>query len=180
MVNTTRKTKSEYLQDIVNDYIAAGEPWPADRRTIAAWAVHNKRWEAPAKSRIDQCAQELADAMRAEMETDPQGRTVRAKHCVKITETDENQRTVQKTLWFDRSAPPDLMHISLQQRRKAILGDNRQLKLDQDSYNDNNVYGAHIQLSFNYEDDLLELDHASEYDPGLDDDDEDNVGDDLL
>ncbi|EMI40548.1 hypothetical protein RRSWK_06957 [Rhodopirellula sp. SWK7] len=57
------------------------------------------------------------------------------------------------------------MHVSLQQRRKAILGDNRQLKVDQDSYNDNNKYGADIQLSFNYEDDLLDLEHGDEYAP---------------
>lgn len=172
MAKSAKRTKLEYLQDIVNDYILAGERWPADRRTIAAWAVRNKRWEPPPKTRIDQCAQELAEAMRAEMETDPQGRSVRAKHCAKITEQDEAGKIVQKTLWFGRSAPPDLMHISFQQRRKAILGDNRQLKLDQDSYNENNAYGAQIQLSFNYEDDLLEMEHASEYDPELPPEDE--------
>lgn len=171
MPKTAGKTKQEYLQDIVSEYIASGEPWPADRRTIAAWAVKNKRWEPPSKSNIDQCAQELAEAMRAEMETDPQGRSVRAKHCAKITEQDESGKFVQRTLWFDRSAPPDLMHVSLQQRRRAILGDNTQLKTDQDSYNENNTYGAYIELSFNYEPDLAELEHASEYNPPLDDQD---------
>lgn len=165
------KTKTEALQDIVHDYIAEGQPWPASRRDIAAWAVRNRRYDAPQKSLIDRCAQELAAAMRREMETDPQGRTVRAKHCAKIKEMDENGNYIQKTLWFDRSAKPDLMHISFQQRRKAILGDNRQLKVDHDSYNDNNDYGAHIQLSFNYEDDLLEAEHDSEYNPDLSNDD---------
>ena len=67
--------------------------------------------------------------MRLEIEVDPPGRTVRAKHCAKIKEADESGVMVQHTLWFDRNAPPNLMHISLQQRRKAILGDNRQLKV---------------------------------------------------
>lgn len=164
-MKSTKKTKSEMLQDIVNDYIADGQEWPADRRTIAAWAVANRRWQQQRKSAVDMCAADLAEAMRQEMETDPQGRTVRAKHCAKITEKDESGKLVQKTLWFDRDAPPNLMHISLQQRRKAILGDNRQLKTDQDSYNDNNKYGAQIQLSFNYEEDLHELEHDAEYEP---------------
>jgi hypothetical protein len=165
MSQTKKKTKAEFLQEIVNDYIASGAQWPADRRTLAAWAIANKRWNPPAKSSIDLCAKELAEAMRAEMEIDPQGRTVRAKHCAKIAEADEDGELVQKTLWFDRSAPPNLMHISLQQRRKAILGDNRQLKTDQDSYNENNAYGAEIQLSFNYETDLEDLEHDTEYKP---------------
>lgn len=168
-----KKTKAEYLQDIVNDYIADGQPWPASRRDIARWAVRNRRYQPPQKSVVDRCAQELAAAMRLEMEKDPQGRTVRAKHCAKILEQDEKGEFVQKTLWFGRSAKPELMHVSLQQRRKAILGDNRQLKLDQDSYNDNNEYGAKIQLSFNYEDDLFESEHSTEYNPKLDDEDDD-------
>ncbi len=171
-MNSTQKSKAEWLQDIVNDYIKAEQPWPASRRDIAAWAVRHKRWAQQPKSAIDQCAKELAEAMRLEMEIDPQGRSVRAKHCAKIAEQDEAGNLVQKTLWFDRSAPPDLMHISLQQRRKAILGDNRQLKIDQDSYNDNNAYGASIQLSFDYTSDLLEMEHESEYNPPKIEDDE--------
>ena len=114
MSRQKRKTKKEYLQDIVNDYIKAGEPWPAGRKDIARWAVRNKRWESPLQSKVERCAQELAEAMRAEMELDPQGRSVRAKHCAKIIEyDDEGQKVRQQTLWFDRSAPPNLMHISM-------------------------------------------------------------------
>ena len=171
----TKRTKTEMLQEIVNDYIADGQPWPAGRRAIAAWAIQHKRWSRQDKSAIDQCSKELAEAMRAEMETAPQGRTVRAKHCARITEEDQKGNLIQKTLWFDRSAPPDLMHIALQQLRKGILGDNKRLKTDQDSYNDNNVYGAHIQLSFDYEPDLKELEQASEYkQPDFDDEEDED------
>jgi hypothetical protein len=165
MAKHKQKTKTEWLQDIVNDYIAADQPWPADRRTIAAWAVRHNRWSPPRRSLIDQCAKELAEAMRLETEQDPQGRTVRAKYCAKIAEMDENGKLVQRTLWFDRTAPPDLMHRSLQQRRTGVLGDCKQLKTDQDSYNDNNKFGATIYLSFNFEQDLADLDHGTDYDP---------------
>jgi hypothetical protein len=167
------KTKAEWLQEIVNDYIDEGQSWPADRRTIAAWAVANKRYEATRPSIVDQCAKELAEAMRLEMEVDPQGRTVRAKYCAKISEMDDKGKSVQRTLWFGRTAEPNLMHRSLQQRRNNVLGDCKQLKTDQDSYNENNKWGATLQLSFNFEKDLADLEHDTEYNPQPPPEDED-------
>ncbi len=174
MSKGTRKTKAEALQDIANEYIASGAPWPADRRTIAAWAVTHGKWHPQRKSVIDQCAQELAAAMRLEMERDPQGRSVRAKLCVKISERDAAGNPVQKTLWFGRDAHPDLMHRSLQQRREAVFGDCKQLKTDQDSYNENNTYGANIQLSFDFTSDLADSEHGTEYSPPPPDDSDDD------
>jgi len=164
--NKAKKTKVEALQDIVNDYIAEGQPWPVGKRAIARWAVSRKRYQFATKTMVDRCAEELAEAMRQEMEVDPQGRTVRAKHCAIILEQDELGRKVQKHLWFDRdAATPDLMRRSLQQRRKGVLGDVKQLKTDRDSYNDNNRDGAYIQMSFNFEKDLEEMSQDSEYNP---------------
>jgi hypothetical protein len=46
-----------------------------------------------------------------------------------------------------------------------------------DSYNDNNKYGAHIEMSFNFDEDLKELQQPPEYpeappeDDGPEDDD---------
>ena len=173
MGKTRQKPKAEWLQKIVNDYREAGQPWPADRRTIGAWAIQNNRWSPPRRSLIDQCAKELAEAMRLEMEIDPQGRSVRAKYCAKILEADGNGKMTQRTMWFDRHAKPELMHRSLQQRRVGILGDCKQLKTDQDSYNENNQFGATLQMSFNFESDLAELEHETEYNPRRPPEDED-------
>lgn len=168
-----KKTKTEALQDIVNDYIAAGQPWPAPRRDIAAWAINTKRWTPPRKSIVDQCAQELADAMRAEMERDPQGRTVHAKHCAKIKEADENGNLVQKTLWFDnKSRTYTLMNISQQQWRNSILGECRQHRIEEQSFNDNNPEGKKIQHSLDFERDLLDGAHGTDYNPPPAPDDE--------
>jgi hypothetical protein len=46
------------------------------------------------------------------------------------------------------------------------------LKVDADSYNDNNKFGAAIQLSFSCEPDLDEGDQDTDYNPDSDDDDE--------
>jgi hypothetical protein len=55
------------------------------------------------------------------------------------------------------------MRISLQQRRNGILAVCASTKRDTDSYNENNVHGAHIQMSFDFTLDLLELEASDEY-----------------
>jgi hypothetical protein len=71
---------TEQLQKIANDYIAAGEPWPASKLAIAQWAIQNDRWAPQPAALVSMCADELAGAMREEFVTDNQGRRVRAKH----------------------------------------------------------------------------------------------------
>jgi len=174
MARLRPKTKTEANQEIVEKYLAAGEPWPASSLQIAAWAIRKGLWEAPRRSLIVLCAKDLAEAMRRETEPDPQGRTVRAKQCAQVVEKDQEGKLIQRTIWFDRSAEPDLVRRSLQQRRNAIAGACGKLKLYVDSYNDNNPYGATIQMSFNFEDDIAELEQSTEYKPVRPpDDDED-------
>lgn len=141
-------TYNEQLQRIVNKYIQAGEEWPATVRQIAAWAVREKLWQPHPASLVSQCAEALSNAMREEYIVDAQGRTVRAKHAARIE---------QEVLWADiRTAPRQHMEIAFKQRRRAILGDCRQLKLDVDSFNENRAPGEPIQLIFDFTNDLLE------------------------
>ncbi len=170
-----KKTKTEWCQDIVNDYIAAGEPWPPGKREVAAWAILKKRWTAPKRSLIDQCAQDLADAMGQEMKLDPQGRTVHAKRCATIKEKDEDGKLVQRTIWFDESKrTPKLFRVSQAQWKNRILGECRQHRIEEDSFNDNNPEGVKVQMSLDFEK-LLRLEkHSTEYNPPpFDDGDED-------
>ena len=142
----THKTFSEQRQSIVNKYIDTGQEWPASKRQIASWAIVNKLWYPQRSALIDQCAEELARAMREEYITDAQGRSVRAKHAARTERNGE-----QMVLWADiRTAPVQHMQISLQQRRQQIVGDCKQLKSDADSYNENYNAGPPIQLSFDF------------------------------
>jgi hypothetical protein len=148
------RTFTEQLQAIANRYIAAGMPWPASAKHIAAWAIEQGLWKPHPIDLINQCAEQLARAMREEYMTDPQGRSVRAKHAARIEQDGE-----QLVLWADiRTAPRRHMEIAFQQRRQQIVGDCRQLKSDVDSYNQNMATGAPIQMSFNFTVDLEELD----------------------
>lgn len=102
---------------------------------------------------LNSAADDLARAMREDYYTDPQGRRVRAKYAARFSSGDK-----QLTLWADiRSDPPEHRGVAFQQRRQQVVGDCKQLKTDVESYNDNNPMGAFIQMSFNFEMDLEEI-----------------------
>lgn len=165
-MSVTHKTYNEALQEIVEKYREAGESWPTDRRTIAAWAYHNGLWEPSRKSAVAQLASDLGRAMRDEYFTDPQGRRVRRKHARRIVEQLFDGEYKQITIWDDiTTATPEHMHMSLQQRRRMILGDCHQLKTDAESYNHNYNPAPEqpIQLSWDFTFDLIEIENPEEY-----------------
>ncbi len=143
---------SKQLQKIVDAYIADMQPWPATTQQIAAWAVTKRIWQPQPSSVIDQCANQLARAMREEHIVDPQGRTVRAKHVAKVERDGE-----QIPLWADiRTASREHMEIAFQQRRQQIVGDCTQLKIDVDSFNENRSSENPIQMIFDFTYDVEE------------------------
>lgn len=165
MRSSARPTRKEYLQQVVNAYIAAGETWPTDLMTVAAWAIHTRHADYAPKTQIQMLAREMQAALREEYYTDPQGRRVRKKHAFGESVPDPDGLQ-QRTFWCDiETATPDQMRRSLQQRRRQIVGDCKQLKLDTDSYNDNNPHGANIQMLFNFEPDVIESEQDTEYNP---------------
>lgn len=158
------KTKTEQLWEITEKYRASGERWPATAKDIAGWAIRSKLWQAQPRKLIDQCAAELAAAMREEYFIDPQGRHVRKKHAVREIKELLDGRHEQTMLWVDISdATVEEMTKALQYRRRLVLGDCTQLKTDVDSYNDNNLHGANITMCFDFEPDLAELAQPTEY-----------------
>ena len=152
-------TYNKQLQGLVTKYIEAGEIWPATSHELATWALNNKLW-APQKGEvINICAEQLARAMREEYIVDLQGRKVRAKHAARIQ---------QAVLWDDiRTASREHMQIAFQQRRRQIVGDCHQLKLDVDSYNENKNDGTPIQMVFDFTIDLIEMEMETEKKPEL-------------
>lgn len=148
---------SRQMQNIVRQYRQSGLPWPASARDIAAWALQNNMWAMRQSDIINRCANDLSRAMREEYFTDPQGRTVRAKHAAAVLVNGENM-----TLWDDiRTASRDFMKVAFQQRRHQIVGDCRQLKADVDSYNENKNPGEPIQIVFDFTFDVLEAEVLS-------------------
>jgi hypothetical protein len=164
-----KKTKTEYLQDIVRAYRGSGNAWPATAKDIGAWAIREGQWVSPIKNQIDQCAHEIAAAMRDEFFTDPQGRRVRKKHPFKdVVELPDGKHT-QQFLWIDMEDPTitnEQVEMAFKYGRRLIVGDCKQLKTSVDSYNDNNKGGHFIEMSFSFGEDMEESEQPTTY-PGL-------------
>lgn len=144
-------------QEIVSQYRLAGEPWPAAAKTIAEWAMGRGLWVLPKSAALAKCAEDISRAMREEYMTDAKGRRVRVKHPATV-----KMLGGQMVLWDDmRTASPQHMRISFQQRRQQIVGDCRQLKIDVESYNDLKPDRPSIQMIFDFTMDLAELEAAA-------------------
>jgi hypothetical protein len=145
---------TEQLQKIANDYIAAGQKWPATKMELAQWALTNHRWQPQPSLLLKLCAEEIAGAMREEFITDKQGRRVRAKHVALMPGPDGEQIY----LWDDyRTMSREHMHVSAQTERQQIASWCYRLKVDVDSFNENKNSGTPIQIKLNFEPDMKEM-----------------------
>jgi hypothetical protein len=147
---------SKQLQNIANTYLEKHGDVGATTTEMAQWAIANGYWEAQPNALVRQCADELSRAMREEYITDPQGRSVRAKHVARKEQAGE-----QHAFWADmRFASRSHMEMAFQQRRQGIVGDCKQLKTDVDSYNDNFNPSEAIQMIFDFTYDIEEAELA--------------------
>jgi hypothetical protein len=146
---------NEQLQQIVEEYRAAGRPWPASAEEIAEWAVAHDRYQLTRGLAVNQCKERIAKAMRLEHVVDTKGRSVRKYYAARMRTADGRQ----KMLWADWNAPPTFMSIAVANRRNQILGECKQLKTDVDSYNERKQPDRPLQVSFNFTNDLEELEH---------------------
>lgn len=154
-----RQTRGAALRRIVERYRAAGNAWPSTAKMIAAWAIKERLWDQPRDSPVNQCAREIADAMREDYFTDPQGRRVRRKHALIKSCELQAGRFEQLVFWVDmHDATTEQMQAAFQHRRHGVLDDCHQLKTDVDCFNANFNRGQQIQIPFNFETDLAELD----------------------
>lgn len=143
-------------QRIVREYRKSGQPWPATSKEIAEWAIANGKWQLQPAAVLKRCAEEMAAAMREEYFTDYKGRRVRLFHPARVQRQGE-----LFTEWDDiRTASRSHMQMSFQQHRRKIVGECRQLKIDLDSYNDAHLDEEPMQISFDFNMDLAEIEAA--------------------
>jgi len=145
-------TLKKQFQRIAHEYMRQHDVNYIDLHEVAEWAIRTNRWEPQKSALISQCKELLGRALREEYFTDSQGRRVRAMHVIV-----KDKSGKQTSIWGDmRTADRDHMAVSFQQRRRQIVGDCRQLKMDVDSYNENYNKGRWIQMSFDFTHDLEE------------------------
>ncbi len=146
-------TKIERLQQIWHKYDGEREHQPTSAREAVEWAVAEGILELPQVDPYDVLAGQMSQALRDEYDTDAKGRRYRVNHAVRITKAG-----VQYTFWAAMGfAPHEHMERAFGQRREQIIGDNVQLKIDVDVYNDlNKGKRPEIQLVLDYTDDVAE------------------------
>jgi len=143
-----------------------------DLDDFVKWAQENHKLVLPPIDEHQLLRRQVTRALRDTFFTDRQSRLVRRYHHVQIDDPvtlEKIDRVVDIT-----TAPPEQMRLSLGVRREGIFNDVFQLDTDRSSYNDNNVFGATLQMDFNFNLDLEERRLPGEYPPDLPDDDDDN------
>ena len=91
-------TYMKQMQQLVQEYRTAGQPWPATAKEIAAWAIGRGKWEMPATAVLNKCSQDVAEAMGELYFTDKRGCRVRALHPATV-----QRQGVLCTEWDDLS-----------------------------------------------------------------------------
>jgi hypothetical protein len=145
---------------------------------IAAWAVQQGLWKWIPIDPVEILRRQLSRSLREEYMDDPQGRVVRANHPVPgDVMTPDGLRRL--STWYPIFAiPPKKMRLSMQLRRRAALADVVQLKIDFDSYNDNNLFKETIEpLDFDFNKDIEEMNMPTEYDEPDEDPTDDSAED---
>jgi hypothetical protein len=148
---------NEQIVKIVEEYRSAENPWPASKLEIAEWAVKNDRYQITRGIAISQAAERIGRAMGLEHVRDRKGRSVRRYYAARVR---ENGQLVMK--WDDWDAPRPFMEVAAANRRNQILGECRQLKTDMDSYSDWRSPEEPIQIDFNFNIDLEELEQLDD------------------
>ncbi len=149
----------EQNQAIVAKYRAAKQSTTAT--DIARWAIAKKLWQIHPGRVVRQCADQIAEAMRQEYITDPQGRRVPGEARCALS----RKRPAIPEKWDDmRTATHGHMQMAFAYKRQLIVSDCRQLKTEIDSYNQNYNKEKPIQGFFDFTDDLTELEIQAKQD----------------
>jgi len=143
---------TEQMQHLFDRYRSEVREAPATLDDVYVWATNNRLWEAREQSIRAQFKEEMAQALREQYRTDATGRRYRAKHAVRHAFAGK-----QLSFWGDIDKDPrDYMEITFAQKRRRIAGELHQLKVDVDHFNETHPDEKPIQLSLNFEDDVLE------------------------
>jgi hypothetical protein len=146
-------TYPQQMQEIFRRYQAEVCPDAADPRDVGAWAMREGLWHPKPSDVLAQFAEDMADALRQEYRTDSAGRSYRAKHAVRAKNFDGRQMS----LWddIDTAARPH-MEKAFAQRRRQIVDDGYQLRLDVDHFNSVHLTEEPVQLVLDITDDVEE------------------------
>jgi len=126
-----------------------------EMKRVADFALSELHWRMPPPlTPRDRLAKDLARAAREETRYDPV-----LKHRYRVNHQYPGERNGEPTRFWDDidKAPRENMFLSLQLRRRQMLGDGFQLSLDLEHWNRINSDKEPIQVVFDFREDIEEL-----------------------
>jgi hypothetical protein len=177
-VLTVRSQRASHkMLHVLEQYKKAfpNEASPLDPARVAIWGYETGIWHPIETDPREVLRRKLVRALRHEYMTDPQGREVHANFSA-VEEVMTSDGPKRRSKFYGAfQAPPEVARQALALDRKQALNTVQQMKLDFDSYNDNNAFGATLDpLDVNFQKDLDEMSLPDVYDPELDDEEDDD------
>ena len=155
---------NDQMVAIMDRYINEVDDEPSSLTDVVDWALDKGLLRAAPRDIRKVLRDALADSLRQDKRFDGK-RWYRAKHSVRT-----HIGGVQLSLWadIDRNASHSFMQKSAGQRRRGMVNDAFQLKMDLDHYNEANPGQEPIPLILDLTDDVAEMEAAGRF--GKDDD----------
>jgi hypothetical protein len=149
------------------------EPLPLDPAKVAKWAYATGEWKPKETPPEEVLRRKLCRALRHRYMVDPQGREVRSYFAaVEEVMTPEGLKRASRFYPLFK-APVNVVRQALALDRRQALATAIQMKLDFDSYNENNELGEVLEpLDLDFNKDIQEMSLPSEYEPGIPEEEE--------
>jgi hypothetical protein len=145
------------MQLLADEFFRETAKVSATKTEMADWAIRTGRWNRQEEVARKQCADDFAEALRVEYETDPKGRRVRTKYAATLDRDGKKQ-----TYWGDRkNVGREFIEVSAKQQRNRIAGELYQIKVDLDSFNELYNDGEPIQIPLDFTPDIEELEEMA-------------------
>lgn len=175
---TARSERASRIMTFLLEQYAKAFPdarLPLDPKLVADWAYRSGLWKPREVAPEEVLRRKLCRALRHSYVMDPQGREVRANFAV-IEEVMTSDGVKRVSRWFPIfKAPPEVVRQALALDRKQALSTVQQMKLDFDSYNDNNEFHVTLPpLDLDFNKDIEEMGLPVDYDPNPFGDEEDD------
>jgi hypothetical protein len=146
------------MQRLADEFYEVTGKTTASTKEMAKWAISTGKWQRHEDAALRQCAQDFADALREDYDTNPKtGRRYRTKHVAPVKRGSKSEM-----LWADmKRAAREFMESAFRLRRNQIVGDCYQLKQDVDTYNDRYNKGEQILLPLDFTPDVEEMEEMT-------------------
>lgn len=145
-------TRNEQSADILDRYLSEVNSDPVSLDEVAEWAIREGLFSPEPRDLKKVCRDAIAQGARAQKRFDGK-RWYRAKHSLRT-----NVGGVQLSLWadIDKNASHGFMQKSIGQRRRSIVDDCFQMKMDADHFNEANPELEPIQPVLDFSEDVDE------------------------